>query len=237
MTKIIYKIGIVLAGLLLLQNCAGPSKSTSYLKNGKSLYENGKYEQAINEFEAQLESHPESAQLRYYLGLAYGHTDQYGKAYELHQQAAKLDTNATMDSLYADLFAQYASSLSKDGKYDNAIGWADTATNIDNQNDLAYYTKYMSRGLNLYHHASKWELWDAIVAFGKASQFQPDNPLPYYYSAKSYQMKNDKDFDNAIDAYQKALERNPSPQISEEIKSNLKELKRRKKLYEDFWGN
>lgn len=237
MTKIIYKIGIVLAGLLLLQNCAGPSTSTSYLKTGKSLYENGKYEQAINEFKTQLESHPESAQLRYYLGLAYGHTDQYGKAYALHQQAAKLDTNSTMDSLYADLFAQYASRLSQDGKYDNAISWADTATNIDNQNDLAYYIKYMSQGLNLYHHASKWELWDAIVAFGKASQFQPDNPLPYYYSAKCYQMKNDKDFDNAIDAYQQALERNPSPKITEEINSNLKELKRRKKLYEDFWGN
>jgi len=237
MTKIMYKIGILVTGLLLLQYCAGPSKSTSYLKTGKNLYENGKYEQAITEFKNQLETHPESAQLHYYLGLSYGHTQQFGKAYDLHHQATKLDTNTTMDSMYADLFAQYASRLSKDGKYENAISWADTAIKIDNHNNLAYYTKYMSQGLKLYHHASKWELWDAIVAFGKAAQFEPENPLPYYYSAKSYQMKNDKDFDNAIDAYKKALERNPSPKINEEIENNLKELKRRKKLYEDFWGN
>ncbi len=237
MLKVFQKFGLLTVILLLLQYCASPSKSMSYLNTGETLYENGKYEQAITEFQTQLKTHPESAQLHYYLGLAYLQTKQYNKAFELHQQAAKLDTNVTMDSLYADLFAKYARNLSDEGQYDNAISWADTAINIDDQNQTAYYTKYMSKGLKLYHHASKWKLWDAIVAFGKAAQFEPDNPLPYYYTAKSYQLKNDKDFDNAIDAYQKALDRNPSPKIADDIKSNLKELKRRKKLYEDFWGN
>ena len=234
------RLFIITASMVLtlawLVQCGGPSKTASYLKPGKNLYEQGEYEKAITELKSRLEEHPESADLRYYLGLSYLETGEFEQALTQYFQAAKLDTNTRMDSIYASGFTGYAGQLKDEGQYKTAISWADTAINLDRQNSRAYYVKYMSRGLMMYEHADRWGLWDAIVVFGKAAQVQPDEPMPYYYTAKAYQKKNDKDFENAISAYEKALKRNPRPAIREEIESNLKELRRRKKLYEDFWG-
>ena len=223
--------------MALVEQCAGPSKSTSFLKQGKMLYEQGQYDQAITELKTELDSHPESADLKYYLGLSYLQTGNYSEAFDWYNQAVKLDTNLYVDSVYSTKLTQYAEQLKNKDKFDQSVAWADTAINFDQQNWRAYYVKYMSQGLKMYNHADRWGLWDAIVVFGKAAEMQDNEPMPYYYMAKSYQTKNDKDFDNIIEAYQKALDRDPKPAIRQEIEANLKELKRRKKLYEDFWGN
>jgi len=232
--KILIPLGII--AFLSLQMCTG-LKFAKVGERGKQLYEQGNYDQAVAELKLSISEYPENAELRYYLGLAYlrqGHMD---SAMIAHEQAAEIKSDTGMDSVYSAVMADRAKKLRESEQYEAVHKWVDQAIKLDKRNKRAYYEKYMAKGLQLYYQGSKWELWDAIVAFGNASSARPDNPMPYYYSAKSYQKKDDKDFTNAIDQFNKALEHNPPDKISAEIKQELEDLKRRKKLYEDFWGN
>lgn len=233
-----WKVFLSLATLtfLGLQLCTGPM-ILNVGKQGKQLYEQEKYDQAIAELKSTIEEHPKKAELRYYLGLAYLQKHDLDPALAAYENALGIKENPTMDSMYSSIMAERAAELRKAERYDEVPKWADQAIELDKKNKKAYYEKYMAKGLRLYYEGSKWELWDAIVAFGNASTAKPDEPMPYYYSAKSYLKKDEKDFENSIEQYNKALEHNPPREITSEIRSKLKDLKRRKKLYEDFWGN
>ena len=230
---------VTIIALLTVQYCGGPGGLTkkSVYKQGKQLYEQGKYTEAVAALEGKLEAYPENAMLRYYLGLAYLQQDKLEDAMSMHDEAAQIRGNTIMDSVYSSIMAHRATELREAEQYDAVPSWADSAIALDDKNKLAYYEKFMAKGLKLYYQGSKWELWDAVVAFGNATAVKPDRPMPYYYAAKSYIKKDDKDFENTITQYEKALERDPPPEIKSEITSALEELRRRKKLYEDFWGN
>lgn len=238
--------GIVLTlllgiGLVVMYQCAGPmqrlQKEERIPKKGIELYQQGEYERALTELRTALGSHPKAADLHYYKGLAHLHLDQLDSAMVAYDQGFQLEKHRQMDSTYAAIMAQRASVLVDTGRYDVAMTWAEQALEIHSENRLARYERFMAEGLKLYHTGSEWKLWDAIVAFGKAYQVMPDKPMPYYYTARCYHKKDDKDFAHIIPNYEKALERDPPPEIAQEIKKRLKEQRRRKKLYEDFWGD
>ncbi|MCF7803214.1 MAG: tetratricopeptide repeat protein [Candidatus Marinimicrobia bacterium] len=238
--RLVLSIIIAAVTMVTLQYCGSSGvvkKKAPVYKQGKQLYDQAKYEQAVKQLEPKLEQHPDNAMLRYYLGLAYLQQDKLEKAMSVYEQAANIAENSRMDSVYSAIMAQQAEEYRKAEKYEAVPAWADSAITLDSKNKLAYYEKYMAKGLNLYHQGSKWELWDAIVAFGNATAALPERPMPYYYAAKSYSKKDDKDFENILGQYEKALERDPPPDIEQEINKAIEDLKRRKKLYEDFWGN
>lgn len=98
------------------------------------------------------------------------------------------------------------------------------------------YLSYMSNGLFLYKKGSKWQIWDAIVEFGKAAEIRSSSAEANYYLALGYLKKDDKDFENILSFYEKALELDTDNKFSAEIKKGLKKQRKRKKVLDEFWG-
>ena len=122
------------------------------------------------------------------------------------------------------------------GQYSSAKKHMDMAImNNRDDNDIKYYS-YMSNGLFLYKKGSRWQIWDAIVEFGQASEISPLSAEANYYQALGYLKKDDKDFDNIISFYEKALELDVDKKFTSEIKKGLKKQRQRKKVLDEFWG-
>ncbi|MCH8305677.1 MAG: tetratricopeptide repeat protein [Candidatus Marinimicrobia bacterium] len=122
------------------------------------------------------------------------------------------------------------------GQYSSAKKHMDKAImNNRDDNDIKYYS-YMSNGLFLYKKGSRWQIWDAIVEFGKAAAVNPLSAEANYYQALGYLKKDDKDFDNILSFYEKALELDVDGKFSSEIKKGLKKQRQRKKVLDEFWG-
>ena len=230
-----------IAGFIFIQCASTTPPATEEIAHHsivKDLYEAGDYAQAADTAEVLIQEYPEESKIYYYFGLAefqQGNFEQGMNAY------TNVDTiageNARIDSLYSTVLTEKAEQFNTEEDYELAMKWAKQALEFDPYNQKARYEYHMAEGKQLYFQGSKWELWDAIVAFGKAEHAQPENPMPYYFSAKSFHKKDDQDFENIISSYEKALKKDPPPELKKEIQSELEELRRRKKLYEDFWGN
>ena len=122
------------------------------------------------------------------------------------------------------------------GQYSSAKKHMDKAImNNRDDNDIKYYS-YMSNGLYLYKKGSRWQIWDAIVQFGQAAEINPLSAEANYYQALGYLKKDDKDFDNILSFYEKALELDVDGKFTSEIKNGLKKQRKRKKILDEFWG-
>jgi len=201
------------------------------------LYTNGEYDAVINSTDTLITQFPQSSRLKYYRGLAFLQTTELEAAMESYQAAKNIQQNQYMDSLYAATLVEQANQYYQQDQFEVTKTWADSAIAIEESNTNAYYAKFMADGRQLLADGSEWALWDAVVAFGNAAQMKPENPMPHYYMAQSYHKKDDQDFDNIISEYETALELNPPENIQEDIRKSLEEARRRKKIYDDFWGN
>ena len=122
------------------------------------------------------------------------------------------------------------------GQYSSAINLMNKAImNNRDDEDIRYYS-YMSNGLYLYKKGSRWQIWDAIVEFGQAAEINPLSAEANYYQALGYLKKDDKDFDNIISFYEKALKLDVDGKFTSEIKKGLIKQRKRKKLLDEFWG-
>ncbi len=231
---------ILIITLFSLHHCATmvpEPEEVSPVDSLVTLYSQAQYKEAV-QYAGQLQGDiPDSARLYYYKGLAQLRLDRIDAALNTFETARSKKPNSRMDSIYASLLIDKASTAYQDQQFDRSIALAQDAISIQEKNRNAYYYKFMSEGRKLYQKGSDWELWDAVVAFGRAAEMQPRNPMPHYYMAKSYFKKDDQDFENIIREFEIAMKEGPPGDLREEIEAELQELRRRKKLYEDFWGN
>lgn len=237
-TLIFITIGLLLTGMSIHQ-CTSfqPLKEEAPSDEiVKQLYGQGKYTQVIHHADSLLNADQGSPVLHYYLGLAYLKEGSVDNALDSYHTAADSQQNAYMDSAYAAELAHRAMQLYDHDEFEAVQARAQQAISIQDTNTTAHYAKFMAQGRQLLEQGNQWELWDAIVAFGNAAQLEPNNPMPHYYLARTYRKKDDKDFTNTISEYEKALQRDPPPDIRKEIEKQLTEARRRKELYEDFWG-
>jgi len=120
--------------------------------------------------------------------------------------------------------------------YLNAKKFLDIAiANDRDDNDIKYFS-HMSNGLFLYKKGSKWQIWDAIVEFGSAAGIRSTSAEANYYLALGYLKKDDKDFENILSYYEKALELDTDNEFRIEINKGLKKQRARKKVLDEFWG-
>ena len=94
----------------------------------------------------------------------------------------------------------------------------------------------MARGKILNKKGSKGQLWDAIEAFGNAMMLKPDLAEPHYFLGISYEKKDRNEFDNAINEFKIALEKDPSGQFSKSCRKKIKDLTTRRDKMKKFWG-
>lgn len=231
--------GSILGAGLILSQCTSvgpPKKQAPPYEEIKSLYAQEEYQTVLDTVQTLEATFPEESMLYYYAGLAQLQLGDVQSGIKSYQDASAIQENAHMDSLYGAIMEKQASRLYRENHFQAANNLADQIITIDKTNRGAYYIRYMIKGRNLLDKGSKWQLWDAVVAFGNAAQMAPDDPMPHYYMAKAYYKKDDQDFDNIIEQYDKTLALNPPSNLVPGIKKELRDLQRRKKLYQDFWG-
>ena len=118
----------------------------------------------------------------------------------------------------------------------SAKKYLDKAISNNRDNDDIRYYSFMSNGLYLYKKGSRWQIWDAIVEFGKAAEVRSKEAEPNYYLALGYLKKDDKDFETIFGYYEKALELDTDGIFTSKIKKELNKQRKRKKKLDEFWG-
>ncbi len=79
--------------LILLVSFSGISQNTTFFEQGKELYKNGKYQQAINTWQQVLDKGEHSAELYFNLGNAQYKLNQIGPSVFYYEKALQLSPN------------------------------------------------------------------------------------------------------------------------------------------------
>ena len=205
---------------------------------GEIAFEQGQYEEAINNFEKAIRLNDKDRYSNYGLGLSYSRQEKYKDALKYYNKAIQLglqDSNVYNDlgETYFELERNYeaisafkkatlldpqnATALHNLGfvydemlRYNDAINAFNKALKIDPKDLEAY------KGLgSVYCEKKKYS--EAIEACNKALQIDPKDAEAYNCLGSIYCMM--KEYNDAISAFQKALAINPAYSVASD---NLK---------------
>lgn len=123
----------------------------------------------------------------------------------------------------------------KDQKWSPAVAHYSDALELSPRDRGGRYGLAMTEGRQYFKQGSRNQLWEAIIKFGEAAVIDTANGRPDYWLARSYEKKNDQDFDLIIEAFNSSLSHALPDDLRADAEERLREQLRRKKLYEDFW--
>jgi Flp pilus assembly protein TadD len=210
--------------LILLISCAGLKTSPDAelaFEQGLVLFNQGKYEQAIPDFQRAVEIESDYKQAYIYLGRSYLNISQWVDAIPPIRTAYRLspgDTKKEAFNLLLDALIGGALQELKKGNLKNSVGYLKEALDVDPASDkaknelirtlIAYGGSLMSEG----HFA------DAIVQFSEAVDLAPANINAYRGLAEAF--INNGNFFDAMKTINKAINIAPS----EEERTLLRDL-------------
>jgi len=210
--------------LILLISCAGLKTSPDAelaFEQGLVLFNQGKYEQAIPNFQRAAEIESDYTQAYIYLGRSYLNISQWVDAIPPLRTAYRLspgDTKKEAFNLLLDALIGGALQELKRGNLKNSVGYLKEALDVDPASDkaknelistlIAYGGSLMSEG----HFA------DAIAQFSEAVELAPANINAYRGLAEAF--INNGNFFDAMKTINRAINIAPS----EEERSLLRDL-------------
>jgi superkiller protein 3 len=202
------KLTLIVLSLLILASCAGlltsPSAKQAFEK-GLSLFNQGKYVEAIPHFQKATEIEPEYVKAYIYLGRSHLNLGQWLEAIPPLRAAYSLspsETKKEVVNLLLDSLIGAALEALKKGNFKDSVSMFKEALDIDPasadvQNGLvaaiiAYGGQLLSEG----------RLTEAVSQYTEAIQLSPDNLNAYLGLARAY-LKNG-DFLNSMKTINKA---------------------------------
>jgi len=199
----IYDLGIEV-GKMLLSDCQGfldivvaheknsDSNASTIYNRGETYYKEGKYQEAINEYDKAILMEPGNAEFHNSRGVTYYQLKQYYYAISDFINAIRLKSNHTL------AYYNLAHSKYNLGDYDAALE--------DIETTILYNPDYCSalnlRGL-IYNQKEDTE--SAFTSFQEASKCDPEVPLYFYNMA--YMKYTDGDYEHAVSCFTKSLEK------------------------------
>ncbi len=198
----LHSILFILTFMLLLAAPVSSLAAGDYWMKGDELSDQGKYEEAIAQYDQAIALEPKAAAAWCGKGLALYELGRYDEALDAFDQAITINPN------YAK--AQYGRGLTlyELGLHDEAISAYDTALKI--------YPEY---GYLIYHgkalaYAAKGDYTQAIPFFEKALTLQP-TAYPGVWVEKGDAMAASGDYQGSLAAYQHALSLEPGFALAE----------------------
>ncbi|MCU0633110.1 MAG: tetratricopeptide repeat protein [Methanolinea sp.] len=192
---------LMLALILLLAVPASAQTAGVYMVKGDELSDEGKYEEAIAQYDQAIAFEPKAAPAWCGKGLALYNLTRYDEALDAFDQAIAINPN------YAK--AQYGRgvALYELGRYDDAIAAYDIAFKIyPEYGYLIYYGKAQA-------YAAKGDFTQAVPLFEQALTLQPG--YAGVWVEKGDAMAASGDSQGALAAYQKALSLEPGFALAE----------------------
>lgn len=232
-----------------------PSKITGEAKNelmsarlmkGDKLFANTDHNAAVTEFMEVLKLDSTNFQAYLKLGNCYENKRYLDRAKDYYIKAAKYSPDSLtvvkklqfVDSLtiLADVNFKKGLKFYKRSKNNSAIKYLKKALQEKQDHKQAKYYSHMARGKIFYQKGNKKNCWNAIEQFGQAMILWPESAEPNYFLAKAYEKKDREEFDNAIQQYQKALDKDQDGPFARASKKKVKELTTRRDKLKKFWG-
>jgi type IV pilus biogenesis/stability protein PilW len=173
---------------------AGRESAAFYLDIGVALYQKGRLDQAIAEFNKAIELNPRDAEAYNYRGSAYLQKGQVDLAISDYDQVLRLKPRDA--EVYTDRGVAYGAK----GQFDRAIADFNRAIELK----PSYALAWSCRG-GMYLH--KGQLDRAIADFSKAVEVDPGYAMGYNNRGTAYMQQ--KRYDQAIFDFDKALRLDP----------------------------
>lgn len=200
----------------------------------------------FSEYKDVLELDSTDFRANYKLGMAYEENRWLDKSKYYYEKARLINSAdlsipkklATIDSLarLAEKNFEKGKKYYLQRKNNSAAKYLKLALKYkDDFKETKYYFN-MARGKILYKKGNKGELWDALEAFGNAMMLKPRLAEPHYFLGISYEKKDRNEFDNAINEFKIALEKEPKGQFAKSCRKKIKELTKRRDKMKKFWG-
>ncbi len=152
--------------LVLLTFCLSCGGSDS--QKGDQFFGQGKYEQAINEYDQYLEYNPDDFKSMYNRGRAYEELKDYDKALNSYEAALK------MDEKNINVLISLGRYYFRENKFKDAAFYFDKATQVNQNSPLAQYLKGRA-----YHKAG--ETGQAMEAYNTAISMRKEYGEAYLY--------------------------------------------------------
>lgn len=175
------------------------AEAAQKFNDGRSLFQQGKYEEALDALLESAKLEPGNYQAHYVAGLCYSRLRQYNEAIAQYQAAVKHNPNY--------YYAYYAL-----GNLQDAVGNTDAA--IENLQKSGQVSEevgqpYAKAFFNLGAVLMKQQRWDeAIQAYSRVTQYEPTNERAYDYMGHIWEEKGD--YTNALIQYKNAVKAKPA---------------------------
>lgn len=169
------------------------ASSNDLLEEGKTYYNNGEYDKAIEIFKKAVELNPNDDDSWRWLGNSYNRNGQVEEAIKSHLKATELNPNKDVN------WSMLGSSYLINGQKEEAIKYCLKATELNPDNELNWFWLGAS-----YYENGKYQ--EAINSLLKAVELNPDNSINWCYLGNSY--INNERYEDAIKSILKATELN-----------------------------
>jgi len=207
------------------------------VKPGIALAEKGEYGSAMAYYDGIIKSGKADARV---YGLAYESAFKAGKrvtAGKYFKEALKAGFEA--DSLY---------SLATNLWYERALytmgsdDWSEgnkAAAQIAEMAGGSKQDKFCANileGKKKYDRGSHKGLWDAIVDYSSAANYDPSSGLPYFLMGQARYKNNRTDYDAALEDYYQSIQIEPEGAFAAQARADIKKIEAVKKKMNAFWG-
>ncbi|MFP4528670.1 MAG: tetratricopeptide repeat protein [Candidatus Kapaibacterium sp.] len=182
---------LVFGLLMIIAATQSFAQEKIWFANGEKALRNGKYDQAIENFNKLLKENPKHPAGLYFRGMAYLYKGEYQSAIENFDSAIKIKND------FADAYNGRGLSYSYLGRIDKALGDFNQAIGLDS----AFTQAYLNRGSA---YIALGEKKEALRDINKALALDPNSPATYYQRGRIY-YRMDK-LDSAISDFTKCLE-------------------------------
>ena len=109
------------------------------------------------------------------------------------------------------------------------------ALKLNNNNKQARYGLAMISGHRFFKKGSEAALWNALEQYSKAAFYEPTKGEAHYWIGRTYEKKDEGDFELTIEAYQNTLKGNLPTDRLTDAEQRLNAVLKRQKTYKDFW--
>jgi tetratricopeptide (TPR) repeat protein len=186
---------------------AGTIKTTyDWNKEGYSLFNDGRYSEALDAFNNSLSIDPKDAIVWYNKGLALSHLDRYSEALDAFNKSLSINPKD------GDAWYEKGYALAHLGMYSDASDTQNIALSINSNNTNAWNNKGYALA-----HLGRYQ--DALDAYDKALSIDTNNTIAW--NNKGYALDNLGRYQDALDAYDKALSIDTNNTIAQVNKNNL----------------
>lgn len=143
--------------------------------------------------------------------------------------------DTAMVNMLVEAHVSVSESLEFNGDLSGALAETEKAVALNPAHKKALYRMYMIQGHINYNHGNIWKLWDAIELYTKAAEIFPYRGEPLYWKGRTFEKKDDRDYESILEAYEKAASILPECPMLDDTRERIKRIQAEKTTFENFW--